>query len=525
MMQPLTSRQNRLLKYLLQHQEYVTVKNIAHYLDVSEKTVYRDMQFVETFLSVWNIHPDKKVGAGIMLTSDDDRGLTLLEQQIVVDDGDTDALINNARRIKIASQLLSDTPHETSINKLSERYFISSASIVNDLKIIESWLQPLGLTLVRSQSGTHIEGSESSVRQAMVSLINDVMQHKEPGHLNHSRLDPGSYKALTNHFGEDDVGFVQTLLQEMEQQLSYTLGEPYYINIFTHTLIMMHRIAQGKALMMDEDHIHQQVDNRIFSIAKKMVSRIEQRVNNRLPSDEVWFIYQYIISSGIVMEEREDNQLLRYQFSNEESRQITGTLIHEFSNLVHFDLRDDNILHEGLLIHIKPLLNRLKYHIHIRNPLLEDIKNEFQDIYQITHQAMNEVCNKFQLAPITEDEIGYLTIHFQATLEQKIAHKRILVVCSSGIGTSHLLKSRILRAFPDWIIVGVVSASNMVTFCQQENVELIISTIHLEEQQIPIVYVSAFFNDDDIKRVTKKVIANKLHQAVHQSPTADHSFS
>ncbi|MBA0172492.1 MULTISPECIES: BglG family transcription antiterminator [Pectobacterium] len=514
MMQPLTSRQNRLLKYLLQHQGYVTVKDIAHYLDVSEKTVYRDMQFVEAFLSVWNIYPDKKVGAGIMLTTDDERHLTLLEQQIVVDDGDTDALINNARRVKIASQLLSDTPHETSISKLSERYFISSASIVNDLKIIESWLHPLGLSLVRSQSGTHIEGSENQVRQAMASLINDVMHHKEPGPLNHSRLDPGSYKALITYFGEKDVSFVESLLQDMEQQLSYPLGEPYYINIFTHTLIMMHRIAQGKALIMAEESVHQQVDNRIFSIAKNMVTQIEQRVESTLPSDEVWFIYQYIISSGIVMEERADNQRLRYQFSNGESRKITRALTQIFSDLINIDLRTDKLLQEGLLIHIKPLLNRLKYQIHIRNPLLDDIKSEFIDIYEMTQQAMNEVCQRFQLKPVAEDEVGYLTIHFQAALERQIAHKRILVVCSSGVGTSHLLKNRILRAFPDWIIVGVISASNMQIVCQQEDIELIISTIHLEEQHIPVVYVSAFFNDDDIKRVTEKVIANQLHQAV-----------
>src|SRR5476649_2827110 len=103
MMQPLTSRQNKLLKYLLQHQEHVTVKNIAEYLDVSEKTVHRDMQFVEVFLAVWNIHPDKKMGAGIMLIADDVQHLILLEQQITPDDGDLDALVNNSRRIKIAS--------------------------------------------------------------------------------------------------------------------------------------------------------------------------------------------------------------------------------------------------------------------------------------------------------------------------------------------------------------------------------------------------------------------------------------
>ncbi|MBE5204765.1 PRD domain-containing protein, partial [Pectobacterium sp. FL60-S17] len=82
---------------------------------------------------------------------------------------------------------------------------------------------------------------------------------------------------------------------------------------------------------MAEDSIHQQVDNRIFSIAKNMVTQIEQRVESTLPSDEVWFIYQYIISSGIVMEERADNQLLRYQFSNGESRRITRALTQVFS--------------------------------------------------------------------------------------------------------------------------------------------------------------------------------------------------
>ncbi|STR43021.1 putative PTS system transcriptional antiterminator [Klebsiella michiganensis] len=51
---------------------------------------------------------------------------------------------------------------------------------------------------------------------------------------------PGSYKALVHYFGEDDVLFVQSLLQEMERKLCWSLGEPYYVNIFTHILIMMY---------------------------------------------------------------------------------------------------------------------------------------------------------------------------------------------------------------------------------------------------------------------------------------------
>ncbi|MGK3404320.1 hypothetical protein ACSLNT_30325, partial [Escherichia coli] len=44
-------------------------------------------------------------------------------------------------------------------------------------RVIESWLAPLGLSLIRSPSGTHIEGSEGQVRQAMALLINGIIHY------------------------------------------------------------------------------------------------------------------------------------------------------------------------------------------------------------------------------------------------------------------------------------------------------------------------------------------------------------
>lgn len=513
-MQTLTSRQNRLLKHLLQRREYVTLSHIAHYLNVSEKTVRRDMHFINVYLAEWHIALSKKNGAGIMLMADDITDILRLEQQLGLEDDDADAMLNNSRRVKIASQLLSETPRETSISKLSERYFISSASIVNDLKVIESWIAPLGLTLIRSQSGTRIEGSENCVRQAMAALINSIINHKEPGCLNHSRLDPGSYKALVQYFGEDDVLFVQNLLQDMERELSYPLGEPYYVNIFTHILIMMYRIVRGNSLPKNNIQGRQRFDHKIFIIARAMVEKIEARIAHPLPNDETGFIYQYIISSGIIIEERADCQTVQHPLSSDESRQVTRRLISAFSTMADINLFADVQLYDGLLVHIRPLINRLNYQIHIRNPLLDEIKNELPDIYQLTSVAVNNVFHTLPMSDVTEDEIGYLAVHFQAALERQIARKRVLLVCSTGIGTSHLLKNRILRAFPDWIIAGVVSARNMEPFCRQEKIDLVISTIRLPVISPPVVYVSAFLNDEDIKRVTEKVISEKLHRAV-----------
>lgn len=33
-----------------------------------------------------------------------------------------------------------------------------------------------------------------------------------------------------------------------------------------------------------------------------MIHKIEQRIAHTLPDDEVWFIYQYIISSGVAID-------------------------------------------------------------------------------------------------------------------------------------------------------------------------------------------------------------------------------
>ncbi|MZI94015.1 PRD domain-containing protein [Vibrio sp. CAIM 722] len=512
-MKMITSRQHRLLRQLLQQREYVTLLNLAEQFGVSKKTVQRDLNVINDYLVDSHIQVDKKAGAGVMLIADNTADLLLLEQQLNGENDDADGVTGHARRIKIASWLLSETPKETSINKLSERYSISNASIVNDLRIIEDWITPLGLQLIRSQSGTHIKGNENNVRQAMVALINGLMNHQDPGTVNHSRLDPGSYKALIQYFGDQDVAFVEVLLKEMEESLAYPLGEPYYINIFTHILIMMHRRVKGNLLVHSGDVSREKPTDPAFAAAGKMVEKIEQHIALPLPEDEVWFIYQYIISSGVMVVENHNHSLLNAALFSDEARDVTLQLVTRFSQLINVDLGTDKQLFDGLVVHIRPLINRLHYQIIIRNPLLEDIKNELVDVYQLTRVAAEDVFSRTTQRLVSDDELGYLAVHFQAAIERQITHKRVLLVCSTGVGTSHLLKSRILRAFPDWEIVAAVPSKNLPRVNQEMSPDLVISTVHLPEIDTPVVYVTAFLNDADLQRVTDTLITEKLHQA------------
>ncbi|MCV5737211.1 hypothetical protein OFN56_35455, partial [Escherichia coli] len=87
----------------------------------------------------------------------------------------------------------------------------------------------------------------------------------------------------------------------------------------------------------------------------------EQRIAHTLPDDEVWFIYQYIISSGVAIDGKKDMSIISHMQASNEARLITWRLITVFSDIVDCDFSEDSALYDGLLVHIKPLINRLNY--------------------------------------------------------------------------------------------------------------------------------------------------------------------
>nr|WP_245393267.1 helix-turn-helix domain-containing protein [Pantoea agglomerans] len=61
-----------------------------------------------------------------------------------------DDFSSNFRMLKIASDLLMLSPKSSSISELADKYFISRASIVNDLKTLQAGLHQFDLTLLKN---------------------------------------------------------------------------------------------------------------------------------------------------------------------------------------------------------------------------------------------------------------------------------------------------------------------------------------------------------------------------------------
>ena len=59
-------------------------------------------------------------------------------------------------------------------------------------------------------------------------------------------------------------------------------------------------------------------------------------------------------------------------------------------------------------------------------------------MYTLTKYAIGDLEERFQIL-LTEDEVSFLTIHFQLAFEKIKITNHILIVCQSGFATSELI--------------------------------------------------------------------------------------
>jgi len=407
------------------------------------------------------------------------------------------------RRCHLLGLLLLEAPKKTSVNQLAEYYYISSTSIVNDLKYIKDKLENCQLKLVHAHAGTYIDGSEENIRKLLMKVLGNSFQFfKENEHINQA-----TYNCLFKAFSQADILSVENILGEIEQLLGEDIREPYYINIFTHLLILIKRLHHCKYSLADEAATIGRLkleSSVVWEIAKTVVQKIADYLKAEVPPIEVFYIYQHLISSRIEGDKVSGIKMVNNSRSEEK---FAAAMIKSLSEKLQVPFFEDENLQYSLLLHIQPLAKRLQYKIAICNPLLAEIKKEFPEIFQAVSQAIHEQILFPEFSVISEDEIGYIAVYFQAALEKKRQHKKILIVCSSGIGTSHLLGARVKRVFPDWEITDIVSASKVQAAVSEKVPDLILTTVHLQKQEVPTVLVSAVFSELDVLQIKNMFLA------------------
>ena len=128
-----------------------------------------------------------------------------------------------------------------------------------------------------------------------------------------------------------------------------------------------------------------------------------------------------------------------------------------------------------------------------------EIKNNYGILFQIVWYVMESFEKKYDIK-LSDNEIAFITIHFQVAIERKVLMREILVVCQTGMVTSDLIMNRIKKLLPANIHFRLI-AKPMLKNEDVSKVDFIISSVKLENASCPVVYVSPIVSDTDLMKI------------------------
>lgn len=491
-------RVNEIINLLLSHNDYLTTNDIAEKMKVSNKTIRNEFYKIEELLKKYNLSLDRKPGSGVLIIGDEIDIIRLKE--VVKHIKNVVPFSSEERKNYILNRLFKDNTNLI-IRQLATELYVSKSTIHKDLLSVEQWLHDFNLRLIKKPNlGIEIEGEEQDWRAAFISLLStsDQVENKEivennPTNIS-SRLDQNILDKL-NSIIQLNYYMIERVLSEAEKELKYDFSDEAFINLMIHIALSIKRIGTNGNSGITENHIKPLMDKMEYRAARNIIKKINNYFDVTLPDYEIYYITVHILGSkrySYLNKEtfEESNESLAYIIANEIIDIIEGYL--------GICLKDDKQFKNALIIHLNPTLNRIKYGLTLRNPITDEIEENYPEAYGIAWLS-NTIFKKYFGKVISREEVGYLALHIEVALERNRKPLKALVVCSSGIGTSQLLALRLKKHFSDLQVVDVISTLSLKKV-NLEEVDLIISTVGTGVK-IPEVIISPLFSERDIRKL------------------------
>lgn len=506
-----TPRLKQILSQLLTEPEAVPVKKLAEKVGVSKRTVQRELEYINHALKAYDIRFVSKTGVGIWLEGSEEEKKRLLTE--IRKEDHYDASNREERRKRLILEILK----EKGLKKLfyySSQFGVSEATISSDLEAAEVWLNRYELFVNRRPgSGISIEGSEESYRKAIRAFINENMDTQVVWDA-YEEVDGGSglYENLKKSgigklLNDDIMKRVMDCITGMDNARVLTLTESSYVGLIIHISIAINRILKNEVIETDEQWNENIRPDEDYELARAIVSELEQEFEIEIPEVEVSYICLHI--KGAKHEKIEWNGRAAAATGNREMQQLLNAMIDAFDTERAYLLKQDEEFIQGLLAHLQPTLIRLIHGMQIQNPVLEDIQKDYPELYRQCEDVAR-ILEEFTSKKVPPEEIGYLTVHFGAALvrleerKENIRKVNVGVICSSGIGISRLMSSKLERAFKGRLEITTYGKKDITPYAASK-VDFFVSSIPMEQMETPILFVNPLLNEEEMQNIAHMI--------------------
>lgn len=504
-----TPRMKQILQVMLEENTPVPVKKLADKIGVSKRTVQRELGFMEQSVKGYQVHFLSKTGVGVWLEGEEADKEKL--RQALGQEDDYDVSNREDRRKRLTLELLK----EKDLKKLfyySSRFGVSEATISSDLQDVEEWLKKYELYVVRKPgSGISVEGSEENYRRAIRAFISENIDTRivRDSYEDTDRMTE-YYEALKKSnigqvLNEDIVRRVMDCIMGVDNPRIHSLTENSYVGLVIHISIAVNRILKNEVI--EADNRWKVVEDEDYRLARAIVRELEEEFEIQIPPVELSYICLHI--KGAKHEKIRWDSPDGGEIENREIQQLVNMMIDVFDSEKAFLLKQDDEFIQGLLAHLQPTLIRIVRGMQIRNPVLEDIKTNYPDIFSRC-QNVAKVLEQATGKKVPEEETGFLTVHFGAAMvrlegrNEQLRKVHVGVICSSGIGISRLMAAKLENVFRERIQITTYGKNDVTSYVDGKT-DFFISSISMEHTESPAIFVNPLLSESDMEEIRRMI--------------------
>ena len=497
-------RTAKILRIFITSDYPVTLEQLEEEFHTSSRTIRNELREINLLLRTNQLPEVKNLRKkGYHLLLDKDQKQRLLDQ---MDSAEEEHYMDRESRIFDLILSFSLGKNATFLYQKEEAYQISKSSLDEDMRRVRNILKEYGIEVLSvPKQGIVLQGAERSIRTMIYDVINTSVgvispQGEQEASVNltilHHYISPQLLKKLEQLYVDS--------VDKMEDAI-------YRNQLLVFTAVWLSRYMREDLIASSawEAADTPQSDIRDF------VTAICDAFQLSPPEVEI----KYIVFMLNTFNSRDMNNSIEWVQAQLLSIQLMQFV--EEKTKIPFS-RKEEMLQEGLYKHLVGLINRVKSDIQIVNPLKENVKKNYGNIYSaIRHftPSIEQVTGK----QITEDEIAFLTIHFSTSvsaINQDLHYiYKAVVICNHGVATGKLLSENLKELFN--IEVLAVLSSRELDLIEKLDVDLIFSTVAIHYSKKPVLELEPIIKEESKKRITSFLNTNqKLKRLVnHQDST------
>lgn len=481
-------RMLNIIRYLKKQGE-ATYREMAKELQMSERSIRYDVDRINDVLSLERLPEIEKHSKGLLRYPQalDLKGL---------EDGN-EVVYTGRERMSILLLILLIRSQDLKINQLSGQFRVSRSTVKNDMAALDEQLKKDGMGI--GYSGHFYLAGPKFKR---TTLLNQEFR-KYIEYLINPFTEYNSYEFYCIHiihkaFEGVSIANVVMAVDDLLEELGCTLTSGSYLWYMSNVVVLVWFILHDKvypldiAMMPDYDReAYERFGKKLADIMGKPVSQEHMAMMAKM-SD-----FTNKMAGG------------KKEVDPVHAQAVTFSLISSMSKRMNMPFDKDTTLVEGLLNHMIPLIQRIDNHVDIHDNVSSLMGPDEQQLYGIVSQACGE--NETLRELDNEDELVYLTICFMASIRRmkSAPHKKVLLVCGHGYGTTTMLKESLLSEYQIHI-VDTLPIYKLSSYPDWASVDYVLSTIRINNSlPRPCLTVNPILQPEDRSAMDRLGIPRK----------------